>query len=345
MSNNKIKRRITQYDLARTLGVSQTTVSQVLGNRATATIPVETRQRIIDTARELGYIPDRIGRSLRTGKTFIIAAVIPDITNPFYPTFVRGIQDVAEAHDYHVATYNTDGQAHKEREILQVIQQARVDGLIMAPFHRDIEVLEPLLERNIPVVLMAGHFDNKELGNVPLDTISPDAHTSAEMAVSYLVSRGHRRIGMLCSALADGGITRTEGYRSGLAKHQLPFDEQLLIWCKDFTEQSGEEGLRQLAQRPPLPTALFAGSDQLALGALRAAKELGIAVPQTLAIMGIDDISAARLVSPALTTIAQFQDQQGRLAAQLLIDRLSLGYQGEGRHIDFPYELVVRESA
>ncbi len=334
--------RLTQYDIARELGVSQSTVSQVLGNRAAATIPAETRQRVLDTARRLGYVPDRVARSLRTGKTNIIAAIIPDITNPFYPGVVRGIQDVAEAQDYHVATYNTDGDAQKERQMLDVILQARVDGLIMAPFHVDAAALQPLLDRNIPVVLLAGP---DEYPHLPVDNVGTDAFASSVMGAAYLISRGHRRIAMLSSRLAWAGVRRAQGYRHALAQHQLPDDEELLVWCDDFTMQAGCAGMQQVAQLRPLPTAVFAASDQLALGALLAARELGLLVPSELAVMGIDDIALARLVSPPLTTIAQNQELQGRQAAELLFERLNQSYLGPPRHIDMPYQLVVRESA
>jgi LacI family transcriptional regulator len=314
----------------------------VLGNRATASIPEETRQRVLEAARTLGYIPDRVARSLRTGKTTIIAAVIPDITNPFYPALVRGIQDVAEEHAYHVATYNTDGDAQKERQLLEVIVQARIDGLIMAPFHLAAEALQTLLDRGTPVVLLAGP---DEFADLPVDNIGTDAFGSAEAGVEYLISRGHRRIAMLTSSLAWAGSRRAAGYRHALASHQLPADEELLIWCKDFTEQGGFAGMQQFARLRPRPTAVFAASDQLALGALQAARELGLLVPRELAVMGIDDISLARLVSPTLTTIAQDQECQGRQAAQMLFERLNQTYLGPARHVYMPYRLVVRESA
>jgi len=338
----KAARRLTQYDIAHLVGVSQTTVSQVLRNPAASNIPEETRQRVLEAAQKLGYVPDRVARSLRTGRTHIIAAVIPDITNPFYPALVRGIQDEAEAHDYHVATYNTDGDALKEARVLEVVLQARLDGLILAPFHLDAQKLEPLLVRGFPIVVLA---DRDEFANFAIDTVGTDAREAADSAVEYLIGRGHRRIAMLTSALAAAGKARAAGYRQALARHHLDFDEQLLIWCKDFTEKAGYLGMQEVARSSPLPSAVFAASDQLALGALQAARELGLQVPQEIALMGIDDISAARLVSPALTTVAQDQEQQGRQAACFLLDRISQRYLGPARHLSMPYRLVVRESA
>ena len=166
-----------------------------------------------------------------------------------------------------------------------------------------------------------------------------------DRGVEYLIQRGHHRIAMLSSTAARAGTRRSEGYRHTLAKHGLPSNEELLVWCDDFTVEAGCAGMQRIAQLHPLPTAVFAASDQLALGALLAARELGIGVPSNLAVMGIDDIALARLVSPALTTIAQKQELQGRQAAQLLFDRLNQSYLGPPRHIDMPYALIVRESA
>ncbi len=338
----RIARRLTQYDIARQVGVSQTTVSQVLRNPEAPNIPEETRQRVLDAARVLGYVPDRLARSLRTGKTHIIAVVIPDITNPFYPALVRGVQDEAEAHDYHVATYNTDGDAGKEARVLEVVLQARLDGLIFAPFHLDSHQVDALLARGLPVVLFA---DQDEYERFNLDTVGTDACSSAVLAADYLVGRGHRRIAMLTSTLATAGLSRAAGFRQALAHHKLDLDEELIIWCKDFTEKAGAAGMEQVATLRPLPSAVFAASDQLALGALQAARELGLHVPHDVAIMGIDDISSARLVSPALTTIAQDQELQGRSAARFLLDRISGAYQGPARRLSMPFRLVVRESA
>jgi LacI family transcriptional regulator len=338
----RVARRLTQYDIARQVGVSQTTVSQVLRNPQAANIPEETRRRVLEAAQALGYVPDRLARSLRTGKTHIIAAVIPDITNPFYPALVRGIQDEAEAHDYHVATYNTDGDPAREARILEVVLQARLDGLILASFHLDRRQIDILQARGLPMVLFA---DLDEYEPFNLDAVGTDARGSAAMATEYLIGRGYRHIAMLTSSVAAAGVSRAAGFRQALAAHGLEIDESRIIWCRDFTEKAGYAGMEQVAKLRPLPSAIFAASDQLALGALQAAHDLGLLVPRDVALMGIDDIYSARLVSPALTTIAQDQDLQGRSAACFLLDRIAGTYQGPARHLAIPYRLVVRESA
>src|SRR5947207_5238134 len=146
------KRRPTQADVARVAGVSQAMVSYILNDNAVIAVLPETRQRILDAIDQLGYVPDRRAQSLRTRKTYTIAGIIPDITNPFYPAFQRGIQDVAERHGYDLITYNTDGVAEKELKCLRSVQQGQADGIIGAFFHVTAEHLRPLLERGITVV-------------------------------------------------------------------------------------------------------------------------------------------------------------------------------------------------
>src|SRR5262245_56230237 len=148
MNNRNGRRRPTQADVARHAGVSQTTVSHVLNQSGTIAVPEETRQRILAAVEALGYIPDRTARSLRTRKTYTIASIIPDITNPFYPAFERGIQDIANQHGYDLITYNTDGVAEKELRCLASIQQGRVDGVIVVLFHLSARDLLPLLDMN-----------------------------------------------------------------------------------------------------------------------------------------------------------------------------------------------------
>ena len=163
------KKQTTQADVARRAGVSQATVSYVLNNNTAIAVPADTRQRIRDAIRDLGYIPDRAARSLRTRKTYTLAGIIPDITNPFYPAFERGIQDLADQHGYDLIMYNTDGSAEKERKSLRSVQQGHVDGLIAVLFHLNAKDLLPLLDMNIAVVRLEA--TPKRAGAAPAKTV------------------------------------------------------------------------------------------------------------------------------------------------------------------------------
>lgn len=299
------KKRPTQADVAHIAGVSQTTVSHVLNNTEIA-IPVETRQRILDAIDELGYVPDRTARSLRTRKTYTLASIIPDITNPFYPAFQRGIQDVAEHNDYDLIIYNTDGTAPNERRYLRSLQHGRVDGAIVVPFHLDIGDLQSLTDMDISIVALVA--EEQDVKNLPLDTLYIDNTSAAQTAVSYLIERGHSSIGMIAGVKeTPPRRSRILGYRRALADHHLPMDE-ILIKGGDFTEHGGYTGMQELLKLSPLPSAVFAANDLMAIGAMNAIRQAGMRVPEDVALVGFDDIPAARLVDPRLTTITQFKN-------------------------------------
>lgn len=335
------RRRPTQADVARLAGVSQAMVSYVLTNRTTVTIPDDTRQRIVDAMEQLGYVPNSSARSLRTNRTYTIAGIIPDITNPFYSTFERGIQDVAEQHGYDLVTYNTDGELAKERKCLRSVEQRRTDGIVGVFFHLQASDLFPLLERGTAVVrLEAGP---KSSGPYPLDNVYVDNRAAAQSAVEYLLSRGRRRIAMLAAHVGPG-MLRVAGYRQALEQHGLRYDPQLVAYC-EFTERGGYEGMQRVLALSESPDAVFASNDMIALGALLAAKDAGLRIPRDLALMGFDDIPMARLVNPALTTVAQFHRDLGRRAAELLFQRLGQTVLDIGRSIEMPYQIIERESA
>jgi LacI family transcriptional regulator len=318
-------------------------VSYVLNDHPSVSVPSETRRRILDAVEELGYVPNSAARSLRTRKTMTIAAIIPDITNPYYPAFNRGIQDVAETRGFDVVTYNTDGDLAKERKAIRSVQQGRVDGAIFNLFHLGPEDLRPLVEMGLAAVVMARiDLSWTESG---IDMLIVDNASAARAAVGYLIDRGHTRIGMVAGIVGTPPREgRVEGYRQALADHHIPLDE-ILIRAGDYTEAGGYEGMQELLKLSPRPTAVFAANDLMAMGALVALREAGIRVPDEMAIVGFDDIPAARLVHPPLTTVAQFPERLGKRAAEMLFERLGGTAPREGRRDIRECELIIRETA
>lgn len=339
--NRKRTKRPTQADVARLAAVSQAMVSYVVNGTSTVSVPEETRRRVLDAVESLGYVPHSAARSLRTQKSSTIAGIIPDITNPFYPAFERGIQDVADTHGYDLITYNTDGVAAKELKYLQAAQQGRIDGFVATFFHVTVMDLRPLLERGVAIVRLES--TRKEVAHVPLDNIYVDNVAAARTATSYLIGRGHHRIAML-TGQSGPRQARVQGYRQALAEQGIPVDETLLQGS-DFHEGGGFQAMRELLKRLPRPTAVFAANDLMAMGALIALREAGMRVPDDIAIVGFDDIPVAKLVNPPLTTISQFPEQLGRRAAGMLFERLSGTVPEGGRSELMPHELIVRESA
>jgi LacI family transcriptional regulator len=335
------RKRPTQADVARRAGLSQAMVSYVLNDSTAVSVPEETRARVLAAMHELGYVPNRTARSLRTSRTLTIASIIPDITNPFYPAFVRGIQDTADQYGYDLVMYNSDGAADKEHKYLRSVDHGRADGVVGVFFHAGARDLAPLLDQGLAVVRLEAK--RKPPGNLPLDNIFVDSLAAAQDAVAYLLARGCRRIAMLGNTPGPGEA-RQQGYRQALQAAALSVGDDYVIRC-EFTEDGGYAGMQALLSLPVRPDAVFAANDVMAIGALSAIQNAGLRVPQDIAVMGFDDIPLARQLTPPLTTVRQYQTRLGRRAAELLIERLNGAYSGGGRSQEMPYEIVVRASA
>ena len=336
-------RRPTQADVAQIASVSQAVVSYVLNGDRSRSVAPDTRQRVLAAVAELGYVPDRTARSLRQRRTFTIAGIIPDITNPFYPAFERGVQDVAEAHGYDLITYNTDGKRDKELRAIRSVREGRLDGVILTGFHLTLEDVLPLVADGIAVVFNGeAGFDPVAAG---IDQVRIDNALAAETIVTWLLDRGHTRVGMIAGE--EGTFPRegrVRGYTRALAQRAIPLDP-ILVRSAEFSVAGGYEATGDLLQLDLRPTALFAANDLMAMGAMIRLREAGLRIPEDIAVAGYDDIPAAQLVQPALTTIAQYPEQIGRRAAEMIVARLA-GTRPDGARCDvLPFELIVRNSA
>lgn len=333
-----MSKRITQRDVARRAGVSQATVSMTL-NGESAGIPPETLARIMAAAQELGYVPNRFAQALRTNKSMTIACIVPDIANPFYSSLMRGIQSVTDGHGYDVIVANTDGTEEKERNFLNWSAQGRVDGVVGVFFCLRAKDFAPFLNAGIPVVRVEAQ--KKRGGELPIDDIYIDSRAAAQAMVRYLIGKGHRAIGMIAGSGGPEAV-RVEGYQ--LAMQEAGLAPSIVIE-EDFSEQAGYRATRHLIEEARLPGAIFAANDLMAIGVMRAAREAHIAIPADLAVAGFDDISAAGLVTPPLTTVAQFQYQIGISAGRILIERLSGNLAAVGTAQEMPFQLIQRDSA
>ncbi len=339
MENPYRKRKPTQLDVAQLADVSQATVSQILNPKSELAISVETRVRVAKAIAELGYVPNRAAQSLRSRRTLAIACLIPDVTNPFYPAVERGILDVSNRFGYDLLTYNSDGKREKELNFLRLIREGRADGVVGVFFHVNVKDLGELLGAGTPIVRLEATA--KGTGDLPLDNVYVDNVAAAETATKYLISKGHKRIAVI-GRESGPHFARLRGYRQALVAPGL---EETVVDASDFTEEGGYTAMRQLLTASPRPDAVFAVNDLLAVGALMAIREASLEVPKDVAIMGFDDIPLAKLISPALTTVAQPQRLLGTRAAELLFERLGSSEAVTGRSEELPFKLVIRESA
>jgi LacI family transcriptional regulator len=334
--------RPTQSDVAKLAGVSQALVSYVLNSTPNLSIPVETRRRILDAIEQLGYVPDRSARNLRTRRSNTIAVIIPDITNPYHPAFARSVQDVAEAHGFDLIIYNTDGLAKKEEKVLRSVLHSQVDGVIGIFFNLPEERFQQLIDRKIAVVQICGY--REAAANLPVSILYLDMAGAARTAVEYLIEKGHRQVAHVCGiAGTPHTLARIEGYQQALAQHGLGALEQ--IAPGDFSVESGYSAMQSLLAGGMPPTAVFCSNDLMAVGAIHAIIDAGLRVPQDIAVVGFDNIDAATMIRPQLTTIDPFKTQVGKRAAELLIQRIQTDAPFEPGWEETPFRLVIRQSS
>lgn len=329
--------RVRMADVAARAGVSITTVSHVLSDRRP--VAPATKQRVLEAIGSLGYQPSELARSLRMRRTHTVALLIPDITNPFYPTLARGLQDVLRSGGYHSVVCNTDNDRDEERAFLEEMVARSVDGIVIVGFGTD----ENLLMRaaaGIPVVAFGPKF-SLAVG----DIVGVDDEAGMAEATRYLLDKGLEPIGYVGPASDAGpGRSRRRGYEEALAAAGRAVDPALVVG-DDYTRESGAAAMRALLDGGRLPRAVVCANDLIAIGVLDVARERGIAVPDDLAVVGFDDIEAASFTSPRLTTVVNPAYDQGRMAGQLLLARLTGADDGPHRKVILGCRLVVRESA
>lgn len=300
----------TIRDVARRARVSKSTVSRVLTG-ATG-VSEETRSRVLAASRDLGYRPNALARTLSTGRSKVIGLVVSDITNPFFPEVARGIEDVAAMYNYSVILCNTDSQPGKEESYVRVLLEKGVDGIIFTSVRMGETNLTDLTRRGVPFVL-AG----RTLASHPAWSVEVDNFLGGCLATEHLIHLGHREIAFIGGPPGvSSAEARLSGYQQALARHRLELDPALLLEG-DFRHQGGLAAARKLFSSGTAPTAVFAANDFMALGVLEALRELRLAVPGEVSVVGFDDIALAAPVD--LTTVAQPRYDLGAIAARQLI--------------------------
>lgn len=329
---------VTIKDIARRAGVSTATVSKVL-NRKDTYIGDETRQKIWSLARELNYTPNSLARSLVTRKSRVLGIIVPDILNPYFTELVKACDEAARARGYTTVVCNTEGEPEIEVSHLTSLAGHRVDGVLLAA--SDITPDAELLGRlRLPLVCM-----DREIDPIPqlVATVDTDYREGAFQSTRHLIGKGHNRIAFLSGA-ADRSNTRIRlaGYKDALQQAGIAFDPDLLR-CKEFQHRFGHAATLDLIDQVQF-TAICCMSDMLAIGAMVALRERGIAVPERCAVMGFDNIYLSPLLEHPLSTMDRRITYAGRAATDALIDFLE-GIDHERRTIKISPEVVSRSTA
>jgi LacI family transcriptional regulator len=307
----------TVEDIARAAGVSVATVSRVLNS--SPKVAETTRSRVLRILDELGYAPNNLARNLRARALRVFGLVIPDIRNPVYTSLHRGVEDVARASGFFVLLANTDEAPQREAEYLRMLLAERVAGVIVVPTaNTQLEPVESLLRAGIPIVAL-----DRPLLGADVDTVQPDRARGVWLAVEHLHAHGHVAIGLVNgpAEMASAG-QRADAFHAALLARGLEQTSTRQAHG-DFREEGGYQAAKTLLESTYRPTALLVANNLMALGAIRAAAELGLHIPEDLALIAFDETEWAPFVAPPLTTVAHPVHELGRTAAELLERRLA----------------------
>jgi LacI family transcriptional regulator len=330
----------TIKEIARRAKVSIATVSNVI----TGVVPVspELRQRVEAAIEEMDYYPNYVARSLKTKRTRLLGMVISDITNPFFPQLVRGAEEVALTNNYLLVTFNSDDRVDREKRILSVLRNRRVDGilLVVAPQSGELHHISNIVKAGTPLVCL----DRLPPG-LAVDSVTVDNAGGARQCIEHLLSLGHRRVGIVTGPLIlQTSCERLEGYKTALNEAGIEIDP-LLIREGDFRVESGYSLGREILELPDRPSALFISNNTMALGLLKAVEDLRLRCPEDLAVAIFDDVPFLVALRPPLTAVSQPAYEMGRRAVELLLQRIEGKETSTGPiSVRLPTELEIRES-
>ncbi|GLX67571.1 LacI family DNA-binding transcriptional regulator [Paenibacillus glycanilyticus] len=331
---------VTIYDIAEKANVSAMTVSRVINN--TGRISEKTRAKVKKVMEELNYVPNQMARSLVLQQTRSLFLLITDITNPFYTTLSRGAEDAATKNGYRLLFGNSDESLEKEADYINTILTTRVDGVMIAPAgDPSLPHLESLKRHNIPFVLL-----DREVPGVDCDIVLGDSKEGARQLVNHLAQQGHRRIAMVNgSDTISSARLRLEGYREALILNGLAYDKTIVFETSYGPRTDLSEMEAWLDSLNPLPTAVVAGNNVLAIEVIRLLRKRSLRIPDDISIVCFDDFGPYSEVDPFMTVAAQQAYQFGYLGMQMLIDRIqNKDEAGPWKKIVLPAELLIRRS-
>ncbi|MDD9268904.1 LacI family DNA-binding transcriptional regulator [Paenibacillus sp. GCM10023248] len=329
--------KATIYDVAREAGVSIAAVSQVINGKGK--ISEERRNEIFSVMERLNYRPSVIAAALTGKRTYTLGLLVPDISNPFFAEIAHAVEDQGHKLGYSIVICSTHNEDERIERYLTLLQQKSVDGMIIGTGMDNLELLAPLVDKSVPIVSIA-----REMPSAYVQTVHVGDFDGGKLAGQHLLALGHTRIAVLAEHLkVSSSRERIRGFRDALAGAGCELPD---AWVKpggfDLL-QGGKRQTLELLRQAECPTALFCCNDLLAIGALQAAKELGVRVPEELSIVGFDDTILASVTDPPLTTVAQPIEAMGKLAVDLLIGQLTNPSEAKPAHVLEP-KLVVRKS-
>jgi LacI family transcriptional regulator len=326
-------------DVAKLAGVHPATASRALNPETRLLVSEETADRVLAAAAELGYRPNTVARSLRLRRSHTVGVLIPDLNNPLFPPIVRGLEDRLAADGYVALIGNTDGDDARERNVFEQMRARHVDGYVLATVHLRNPLLAEAVRAGVPVVLV-----NRIAEDYSLPAVTVDNETGVTMAISHLVSLGHRRIAYVAGPQdVSTGLARYRAFQAAMAEAGLEVPPGRVAIARAFSIEEGRRCAAQILSTGDGFTAVAAGNDMLAVGCYHALDQAGLACPGDVSVVGFNDMPFIDMLRPPLTTVGFSHYQVGTEAAQLLLDRLN-GDTGAAKVLYLTPELVVRSS-
>lgn len=329
----------TMKRIAAQLGVSITTVSKVLNNHTD--ISETTRTRVLAKVAELGYQPNAVARSLTLRSTRTIGIVIPDLMHSFFVEIIAGLEKVASAKGYGLLLCSSNEDARKERAELEMLRQRQVDAIVLASADGsgNTDLLQRFSALGIGIVMI----DRDDHPDVRCDRVLTDDHEVGRLATAHLAAQGRRAIAHIAGPPIVHARRRAEGYADALAAAGIKARPEWVV-KGGFKDGDGYRAMKRVLALRPKVNAVFAANDPAAIGAMKAIWEAGLRVPEDIAVVGAGDITFGDLLRVPLTTVSWPRDDQGRQAAELILDRIGPHPTGKFRRVVIPPRLVVRKS-
>lgn len=335
------QRAITIKDLAEKLNISVSTVSRALKDNPE--ISQQTRKTVQALAKDLGYKPNPIAVALKTHKSNTIGIVVPQIVNTFFATVVKKVEEIADKYGYNVLVSSSNESFEKEKKNIDIFLANRMDGIILSISRAttSYEHIRQIQNMGIPLVL----FDRttKELD---VSKVVADDADAAYKIVQHLILGGARKIALITGPEQMSiGKNRMKGYLKAMTMNKLEINTNYIVRCDDFSVKAAKVATNRLLNLENIPDAIFGINDDMAIGAIEAIKEKGLKIPEEIAVFGFSNTKRSRYMNPAVSTINQFPDKVGELAAELLFEQILDNKHAQIREEVVNCELIIRESS
>jgi len=329
----------TIHDVAKKAGVAPITVSRVINN--SGYVSGKMRAKVNAAIDELGYVPNVIARSLKSKRTNTIALVFTDITNPFFNVMARGVEDTASDAGYNVIFCNTDESQEKEDNYIQLLLQKQVDGILLVPAGSSTKSIHIIHGQKTQVVVL-----DRRISNARVDVVRGDSEGGAYLLTKYLIDLGHRRIAVMSGPEnVSTAKDRVGGYQKAMKENGL--DGNIQVCFGRFTQESGIRSTQTVFAEDPNPTAIFAANNVIAVGILTALREMGLNVPDDVALVSFDDFPENLTLFPFLTVVTQPSYEMGKTATEMLIKRIkeNANLEADPEEVVFPVKFIERASS